>query len=65
MTEPRGTITAETEEWITTAEAADMLNVTQRWITDLAVQGKIKGQKINPKLWLVTRESVKEYAKTR
>jgi excisionase family DNA binding protein len=48
------------EEWITTEEAAELLNVTGAHVRYLLLQGKLKGRKFGH-VWAVLRSSVLNY----
>ena len=49
------------EGWITTAEAARTLGLTQRRIRQLIEDGELVGQKVSANLWLVKKSSVEAY----
>lgn len=48
------------EEWITTQEAAELLNVTDAHVRYLLSQGKLEGRKFGH-VWAVLRNSVLNY----
>ncbi len=48
------------EEWITTAEAAEISNYHPETIRDLVREGRVKGQKFGP-VWQVSKTSLLEY----
>ena len=48
------------EEWITTKEAAELLNVTDAHVRYLLSQGKLEGRKFGH-VWAVMRSSVLNY----
>lgn len=54
-------MTDELNNWITTTEAAERLGVTSRWITALINRGDLRGQKMNPQLYLVYAPDVDAY----
>lgn len=45
---------------LTTVEAAKMLGVSRAWITRMVKSGEIVGEKIGPRVVLVSEESVLE-----
>lgn len=45
-------------EWLTTAEAAELLGVTQRHIRWLIVQGRLVAQKWGPRDYRIRRKDV-------
>lgn len=49
------------EKLIGADRAAKMLGKTKRWATDLLRSGQIKGQLVDGKYWVTTREAVEEY----
>ena len=49
------------DEWITTNEAAEIIDVTIHHVSYLLRQGHIKGQKFG-NFWMVNRESAIQYA---
>lgn len=49
------------EDWISTAEAAELLGVSQRRVNQMIDEGKLIAQKMHPRLTLVSRTSVKRY----
>ena len=49
------------EEWITTAEAAEILKVSQRHVRELIRQGKLRAKR-DGKNWLVHQSLSAEYA---
>lgn len=49
-----------TDEWMTTQEAANYLNVTQRTINNLINRRTLSAQKFGIQ-WMITRESVEAY----
>ena len=51
------------EDWITTAAAAKMLGKTQRRIHQLVIEEKLVGNRVSPRLWLVSKQSVEDYIK--
>lgn len=48
------------DEWITTAQAAEMIGCGQPNVQYLVRQGRLKAQKVVDR-WLVLRSSVEEY----
>jgi excisionase family DNA binding protein len=58
------TRTDELTEWVTTAEAAKMLSRSRRRVLQLIKAGELEAKQLNPRLWLVNRQSVKEYRAT-
>ena len=58
------TRTSELTEWVTTVEAARMLSRSRRRVLQLIKAGELEAKRINPRLWLVSRESVEEYRVT-
>ena len=55
----------EFADWINTAEAAQILGVSQRWIRDLLEAGELEGRKLGLRFWYVKRSSVEDYRKKR
>jgi excisionase family DNA binding protein len=51
--------------YITTTEAATILDVTTRQVTKLIQQGKLKAIRFGGKVWLVDKASVMEYKEKR
>ncbi len=51
---------AKTEEWLTTAQVAQMLGCGQKNVQRLIRSGFVIGQKVVDR-WLVARSSVEEY----
>jgi excisionase family DNA binding protein len=47
-------------ELIDAKKAADILDVTSRWVTELLRTGRIKGQKVGNQ-WVVSRTEVERY----
>jgi excisionase family DNA binding protein len=62
MTEPES---APIDEWITTAEAAKLLGVTRMHIVRLIHTGIFEGRMVNPRLWLVNRQSLRAWVRKR
>jgi len=58
------TRTDELTGWVTTAEAAKMLSRSRRRVLQLIKAGELEAKQLNPRLWLVNRESVMEYRAT-
>jgi len=52
------------EEWITTREASELLNVTDAHVRYLLSQGKLEGRKFGH-VWAVTHRSVLHYLANR
>ncbi|MBN1891038.1 MAG: helix-turn-helix domain-containing protein [Thermoflexales bacterium] len=48
-------------DWITTAQAADLLKVTPRMVRKLIKQKALEANKVTERLWLVSRASVASY----
>ena len=51
-----------TDDLISVAEAATMLNWTVSYIRRLLREKRIEGRKINDRAWMVSRASVEAYA---
>jgi excisionase family DNA binding protein len=62
MTEPES---APIDEWITTAEAAKLLGVTRMHVVRLIHAGVLEGRMVNPRLWLVNRQSLRAWVRKR
>lgn len=50
------------QQWITTKEAAEIVDVSVQHIRYLIKQGKIQAQKFGQHAWMVDKESALEYA---
>jgi excisionase family DNA binding protein len=48
-------------DWITTDKAAKLLGVSRRRVLQLIESGALEATKLNPRLWMIKRESVEEY----
>jgi len=48
---------------ITVAEAAALLGVTPRRVRKFIEEGRLQGEPVNPRLWLVYRSSVERFAR--
>jgi excisionase family DNA binding protein len=57
--------TTPLEDWITTAEAAHIMGVTQRHVIHLVSREQIEGKKITDRLILVNRQSVEAWTPKR
>ncbi len=55
----------ELEGWISTQEAAEILRMTPRRVRDYINDGRLVGQKINPRLWMVKKRSVETFRQER
>ena len=53
------------ENWITTAEAAELLGVTSKYIGKLVRSGIFEGRKVNNRLLLVNRLSLEGWERKR
>ena len=49
------------EDWITTAEAAEMLGLTQRRVRQLLDEGELEFRKVTPRLVMVYKPSIENY----
>ncbi len=49
------------ENWLTTAQVAEQLGITQRHVQELCVSGGLECRKIAPRLILVNPQSVAEW----
>jgi len=58
-------MTDDIDNWITTAQAGELLNITARRINALVKAGKLRARPINPRLTLVFKPDVEEYGRTR
>ncbi len=47
---------------LTTRQAADALGMTPRRVRALLESGRLIGEKLTPRFWLVDEKSVEEYA---
>lgn len=64
--EDRGEVATNTfVEWITTADAATILRVTQRRVRQLIAEGELEARRVSPNLWMVKRSSVYRYDRQR
>lgn len=48
-------------EWITTAQAGELLDLTRRRITQLINEEKIQARRIGDRVWVVDRKSLLAY----
>lgn len=53
-----------TNELIDTAEAAQILDVTPRWVRDLIERGDLPAQRVGNQ-WVLTRQDVEDYKQKR
>lgn len=49
------------KDLLTVKETASILNVTVQRIHQMIAEGKIKGEKLAPGLWVIKKASVTEY----
>jgi excisionase family DNA binding protein len=49
--------------WLTVDEAATKAGFSRSWITTLLCGGKLRGQKINGKAWIVSAKDLDRYCK--
>lgn len=47
--------------FMTVQEAADAIKRTRQGIHDMIREGRLKGKKVHPKLWIVDKESVENF----
>ena len=48
-------------ELLTPDDVAEELNCTPQWVTALLRRGDIRGQKLNERQWVITREDLDTY----
>lgn len=53
-----------TKDWLTTAEAAELIGCTTRAVRKMASDGRLREMVINPRMTLVHATDVKREAKT-
>lgn len=53
------------ESYLRVAEAAQELGVTSQQVRHLIRQGRLRAERINPRLYLVERASVEHYKRSR
>jgi excisionase family DNA binding protein len=51
------------KEWFTVTEAAEVLGVSGGRIRQLLLAGRIDGQKLHPRSWVVSAASVRAFGK--
>ena len=56
---------APVEEWITTKQAAVLLDITARHVNELIAQGVFEARKVTPRLTLVNRQSFEGWTRKR
>lgn len=49
------------EDWLTTAQAAKLADYSTARIRQLATEGRIRAEKVAPRLWLVHRGDLLEH----
>lgn len=47
-------------EWLTVAEAVELMGCTDGWVRMLLRTGQLEGQKFGPRAWMVSRASALE-----
>lgn len=57
--------TLDLKDLMTIKDVATILNVTVQRIHQMIAEGKIKGGKLAPGLWVVDKDSVNEYLEKR
>ena len=53
------------DDFITTAEAAEILGVTRAYVVMLVARGQLKARKLSNRLWLVNRQSLEGWERKR
>lgn len=51
--------------YMSTTEAAQETGVSPRWIRKMIQQGVLEGRKVNPRAWLVSVNSLREFQRRR
>jgi len=49
------------KKWITVTEAAELIGVTNSYVTRLLADGRVKGERFHGRAWLVDRKSAESY----